>query len=102
GGPVSENGEVLFVEGIIQDIDTKKKEDLALQEAFRELDKIQQGINNHFIVSKVSPDGIFLSVNQNFEFLTGYHREEIVGKHVSMLRSDFVPSGRYEEIFKEV
>jgi PAS domain S-box-containing protein len=55
GGPVSENGEVLFVEGIIQDIDTKKKEDLALQEAFRELDKIQQGINNHFIVSKVSP-----------------------------------------------
>lgn len=102
GGPVEDNGEVVFVEGIIQDIDSKKKEEIALQDAFNELNKIQQGINNHFIVSKITPDGIFLSVNQNFELLTGYHREEIIGKHVSMLRSEFVPLGRYEEIFKKV
>lgn len=102
GGPVTEGDQVVFIEGIIQDIDAQKREEIALQDAVTELDKIQQGINNHFIVSKITPDGIFLFVNHNFELLTGYHREEIIGKHVSMLRSDYTNMEMYHQIFDQV
>lgn len=102
GGPVKENGEIIFLDGVVQDIDLKKKEELALQDALTELDKVQQGINNHFIVSKISPEGIFLNVNQNFEALTGYHRSEIIGKHVTVLKSDLMTHETYEGIFKDL
>lgn len=102
GTPVVIDGKTSFIEGILFDIHQKKTEELALQKAFSELDKIQQGINNHFLVSKITAEGIFLFVNHNFEILTGYHREEIIGKHFSVLHSDFNPPNLYDHIFIEL
>ncbi len=102
GGPVFENGEIIFLDGIVQDIDQKKKEEIVLQNALIELDKVQQGINNHFFVSKISPEGLFISVNKNFEIHTGHKIEEIKGKHVSIIKADFIPVTIYDEILEQI
>lgn len=46
----------------------------------------------------VSADGLVQTVNRAFSDITGYSREEVVGKPVSVLRSGLQPADFYEEM----
>jgi methyl-accepting chemotaxis protein len=53
-------------------------------------------------VSHYDMDGIVLEVNQNFEQLLGYHREELIGKSVTLFVDEATRnSPEYQSAFKE-
>jgi len=66
----------------------------------RDNDRARQIVAIHRMqpVSEYSMDGTILTVNENFEKLLGYSREELIGKHVSMFVDEATrQSATYQE-----
>ena len=92
GHPRIEGGVVVQVRGSIQDITERKQ---AEAERERLLMAIEQAAET---ILTTSPDGIMLYVNPAFEKVSGYTREEAIGRHVRLVQSD----AHTEEFYQSV
>jgi len=79
-----EKGEIEYFDGVIQDITDQKRAEQALQEAV-EFQKrlLATAATAIFIVDK---DHNITSVNEEFCKITGFDKEEIIGKHCTILQ----------------
>ena len=101
---VHEEGETTFNEagravrmfGTVQDITESKK----VESEFRKLSTaIEQSINIIFITD---PKGIIDYVNPMFEQITGWSKEEAVGRNPRILASGETPRSQYEELWSNI
>ena len=93
--PILKNGKIIGTQGVIRDVTENK---LAEQ-------RLRESEENYRNIVELAPDGIICvntkgvvnSCNSAFSLLTGYSKEEILGKHVSK-----IPTMRKREIPKYI
>jgi PAS domain S-box-containing protein len=79
GRPVIENGRTIKVLGMLQDITERKQAEGALRYEKERLARIYQGSYDAIFVSDLVT-GRYLDVNDAWERITGYPREEVLGR----------------------
>ncbi|MBI5861360.1 MAG: diguanylate cyclase [Rhodocyclales bacterium] len=83
-------------EGTIQNVTDRAKAEEDLRVAAKALE------NTVDSVIVMAPDRQIVWVNTAFTLMTGYAREEILGKHPELLKSDRHPAAFYEDIWAQV
>ena len=76
---VVKNGKIQGTAGAIRNISERKLSEEALRESEEKFSTLFKAAPGSMILSSL-PDGKTLEVNDNFSLLTGYSREEVVGK----------------------
>lgn len=84
--PIIVKGKQLFYT-VWRDITDRKKAEKALQESIKEISAYKYAIDQATIVSFSDPAGNITHVNDNFERLYGYSKEEIIGVNHNILNS---------------
>ncbi|MEE4297078.1 MAG: EAL domain-containing protein [Wenzhouxiangella sp.] len=82
------DGRATLMSGIALDIEQRKRDEADLQKAASVFTHSGEGI----LITE--PDGRIVEVNDSFTRITGYEREEVLGKNPNMLAS-----GRHDEAF---
>ncbi len=59
-------------------------------------------VDKHVITSTTDPDGIITSVSTAFCEISGYSRDELVGKSHSIIHSDDMPESVYSELWNTI
>jgi PAS domain S-box len=77
--PIMNNGKVVKVQGIFQDITERKRAEEALRENEQKFSIIYYKAPFAAALSKL-PDGVIVDVNEAFERVFGYTKQEVVGK----------------------
>lgn len=98
GFPKKTGDDIVGIEGLMQDLTERKKEELILRQAVEELDKIQLSINQHCLMARLNADAYFLDVNHIFEKTSGYTLPELLGKRFTALAG----SSRFMEKFQDI
>ncbi|MGZ4098889.1 MAG: PAS domain-containing sensor histidine kinase, partial [Bacteroidia bacterium] len=80
--PIVENGKVVYLLSISEDITQRKKNEAKLKENEERLRILIEGIRDYSIIM-VDPQGYVLNWNSGAEKIKGYKAEEIMGKHIS-------------------
>ena len=66
------------------------------------LKQYQEAIENSNIVSKTDIDGIITFVNEEFCKISGYSKEELIGKNHNIVRHPDVPASKFEQLWKTI
>ncbi|MFV0563909.1 PAS domain S-box protein [Malaciobacter mytili] len=94
-GPLEyENKKILY--SIIHDVTNKVK----VQKALRQANTIYQNTKEGIFITNLQGD--ILSANKAFTDITGYTKEEILGKNPKFLKSNKHPISFYKELWKEI
>jgi two-component system, cell cycle sensor histidine kinase and response regulator CckA len=101
GHPVVEGGRIVKIVGNLQDITQRKQAEDTLIESRRYLRTLLEKTVDGFWV--VDMDGNFTDVNDSYCTMTGYSRDEILGKHfrdLDTVESHAVTMARWERIIE--
>lgn len=66
------------------------------------LQQYQEAIENSNIVSKTDVNGIITFVNDEFCKISGYSKEELIGKNHNVVRHPDVPASRFRLLWKTI
>jgi PAS domain S-box-containing protein len=102
----------------ISDVDPKKKEgkDIALKalttlvsrtsqeldEKIYYLEQFQKAVNEVAIFSVTNEKGIITDVNKNFEVISGYKKEELIGQSHNVVRHEDMPKEVFEKMWATI
>ena len=93
----------LVEEGMIRLIEynTKalEKKSASLAATEKRLDELSEGVNKVLIVSKTDANGIITYVNSNFERISGYSREELIGYPHNIVRNPLTPDDIFNDLW---
>ncbi len=70
--------------------------------AWRELSDLKKALDRHAIVSVSSTDGTILSVNSKFCDISGYRREELIGRNHRLIKSGYHPPTLFEGMWRTI
>ncbi|MBL8365092.1 MAG: PAS domain S-box protein, partial [Comamonas sp.] len=84
GEPVIENGRVLCIRGVMQDIDEQKRAEQRLRQSEERFSRIFQMLPYPMGISR-RDDGVYLELNPAWEAMFGYSRQEALGRSVTEL-----------------
>ncbi|WP_005033994.1 PAS domain S-box protein [Holophaga foetida] len=97
GGPVrGPNGEVLYILSAINDITNQKADEQQLRKLSKAIDQCPA------VVVITDIEGSIEYVNPSFSKLTGYSREEALGKNPRILKSDAHPAETYRNLWNTI
>lgn len=103
GRPVSnEVGDVIAVRGSTQDNTDRKTDELRLTKSFRHLQDLQNAINASAIVSVTDHRGIILEANDIFCKISGYTKNELIGKSHRIVNANYHPPQFFKELWDTI
>lgn len=73
-----------------------------LQSSNKLLAQYKNTVDVSSIVSKTNAKGIITYVNEEFEKISGYKKEELIGRSHNIIRHPDMPSSTFEEIWKTI
>ena len=88
-----ESGKQVRIAGAMVDITERKAAEAAVMESDERFEKAFKASPDSLVISRLD-DGVVLEVNDSFVSLTGYRRDEIVGKSTISLGLYYDPSSR--------
>ncbi len=104
-----ENGAITAYYGYITDVTLLKRSKDKLRNTVHELRRIgkeaqeyRRALDTSYIVSTSDPEGNITSVNDNFLKISGYTREELIGRPHSIMRHPSVPKEVFEEMWNTI
>ncbi|MFD1568901.1 PAS domain S-box protein, partial [Halolamina litorea] len=83
--PISDDGEVVGVQGVGRDITDRKERERELRIKNRAFDEAEVGV---VIVDPHEPGQPLIYVNRGFERITGYDESELLGRNCRMLQGE--------------
>ncbi|MEP1449134.1 MAG: EAL domain-containing protein [Paraglaciecola sp.] len=92
----SENGSLIGVTSLVQDITKNKKVEAQLTLAASVFSQANEGI----IITDTT--GTIIEVNNSFVEITGYSREEVIGKNPNILKSNQQSQEFYRQLWKSI
>lgn len=109
----NEEGELLYIEGFVTDISPQKKEHLKLEQSLKLKNRellINHSLLNEYkkaadvssIVSKTDVKGIITYVNDQFCSVSGYAKEELVGRSHNIIRHPDTPKEVFTDIWRTI
>ena len=97
-----ENGKAIRMIGATQDINSRKKSELALVENIKSLEDFKFALNQSAIIAMTDEKGIILSVNENFCKISGYEEHELIGKTHGIINSKHHGSEFFNNMWKTI
>ncbi len=88
--------------GFINDISERKKNEQNLVEKIKELNFQKFSLDQHAIVSIANSTGFITHVNDKFCYLSGYTREELLGKNHRLLNSGEHPKEFFIDLWQTI
>lgn len=88
--------------GIGMDISKSKQQERNIVTMNRSLTDFQNAIQNSSIVSRADKAGIITYVNENFEQISGYKKEELIGQNHRIINSLYHPKAFWLEMWKTI
>jgi len=87
-------------------IDYVTKELREQERAFRtskfKLDEFLKALDSTVIISRTDTEGIITYVNERFEEISGYPKEELIGQPHNIVRNPSVPPEVFEKLWREI
>ena len=83
--PITENGDVVGIQGVGRDISARKERERELRIKNRAIDEARLGIS---IADARQPDEPLVYVNRGFERLTGYDADDAIGRNCNFLQGE--------------
>ena len=112
-GIYDENGDVLSIEGFITDITSQKAQSDSLKSELNKKDKellihlsllneYKKAVDESAIVTKTNMEGIITYVNDEFCRISGYTKEEALGKSHNIVRHPQNPNELFEKLWNTI
>src|SRR5262249_27521928 len=92
-----ESGAAVVIGGAMVDITERKRAEEALRESEERFSKAFQASPDALLISRIA-DGVILEVNDSFVSLSGYDRDELLGKSTILLGLYVDPTDRQEAL----
>lgn len=87
---------------VVQDITERKKNEKRINLVLKQLSDYKQALDASSNVVITDSEGIILEVNDRTCELSGYSREELIGKSTSVNRSGYHPDSFYKELWHTI
>lgn len=106
--PVLFNGALVTIGGqqyslnVMQDISARKQAEQHLGESRAAIRNLQLALDEHAIVAITNPDGRLTYVNDKFCTVTGYTREQALGRSHEILNSGYHPQAFFNELWATI
>ena len=85
----NEKGEVVGIQGTIQDITDKTLAEQKIEEKAKEINDIKSALDESAIVAITDQKGIFSYVNENFCTVSKYSKEELIGHDQQIISTGY-------------
>lgn len=98
----AEDGSVRYVLAAIQDTSARERAQQALQESMRETRELKAALDAHAIVAVTDRRGVIVQVNSKFCAVSGYAREELIGKTHAIINSGHHPRTLFRDMWATI
>lgn len=104
-----EEGKPLRVLGMHIDISSRKHAELEMieaksnaEKALREVNALRSALDEHSLLSVADRRGVITDVNTGFSRISGYSREELIGKNHRILNSGVHPKSFWADVWQKI
>lgn len=94
---------ITIISNRVNNADLKRaKLESSLRQSNRELWQYKHALNQSSIISITDPSGVIKHVNDKFCEISGYEKEDIIGKTHEIVRSGYQSEKFYDDMWKEI
>lgn len=97
-----EDGRLTHYVAVQRNVTERKSMEAALRESIRETEDLQEAIDHHAIMAVTAADGTIIYVNDKFCEVSGYSREELIGRSHRIIKSDYHPDSFFREMWETI
>ena len=96
------NQQIIGFLGIAKDISDRKQAELERQQLIQELSAFKQALDQSAIVVITDAKGVISYVNDRFSAISGYSRDELMGKNHRLLNSGYHPPAFFQDLWQTI
>ena len=96
------NQQIIGFLGIAKDISDRKQAELERQQLIQELSAFKQALDQSAIVVITDAEGVISYVNDRFSAISGYSRDELMGKTHRLLNSGYHPPAFFQDLWQTI